>query len=309
MRVLLAIDGSPSAAEAVELVAGVGWPDATSIRVIEVVPVGSGLFGGIWPALAVTDANALGDGLRAAARSTVGAAQTRLARPGLDVAGAVLSGRPATRIVQDADSASADLIVVGSRGHSALETMLLGSVSAEVIDHSSVPVLVVRRPRIERVVLAWDGSTCARAASGLLSAWPIFAGSAIRVVSVADLGPPWWTGFPAAGSPELMPEFLDAREATEREHQALASDISDELRAAGLAAEPELRTGDAAEQIVAAAREWVADLIVMGTHGRTGLERLLLGSVARNVLQHAPSSILIARDSACGREATDPALP
>jgi hypothetical protein len=105
-----------------------------------------------------------------------------------------------------------------------------------------------------------------------------------------------------------MPEFLDAREATEREHETMAREMAGQLRVAGLTAEAELRTGDAASQIVAAAQAWDADLIVMGTHGHTGLERILLGSVARNVLQHAPSSILIARDLACGHGQAEAAV-
>ena len=50
-------------------------------------------------------------------------------------------------------------------------------------------------------------------------------------------------------------------------------------------------TANPAHEIIRAATDWEADLIVMGTRGRTGLERLLLGSVARKVLQHAPCSV------------------
>lgn len=60
-------------------------------------------------------------------------------------------------------------------------------------------------------------------------------------------------------------------------------------------ARPEERTGDPAEQIVLAAIEREADLIVVGSHGRAGLARLVIGSVARSVLVHAPCSVLIAR--------------
>jgi nucleotide-binding universal stress UspA family protein len=54
--------------------------------------------------------------------------------------------------------------------------------------------------------------------------------------------------------------------------------------------------GDAAAEIVAEAESWGADLVVMGSRGRTGLTRILLGSVARNVLQGSRSSVLIVRD-------------
>ena len=124
-----------------------------------------------------------------------------MARPGLSVEAVVLRGRPATAIVDRARDMHADLVVVGSRGHGTIESMLLGSVSAEVVDHAPAPVLVARGRRIERIVLGWDGSSCAARAADLLRTWPIFAGSRVRVVSVADIEVPWWTGFPTRARP------------------------------------------------------------------------------------------------------------
>jgi nucleotide-binding universal stress UspA family protein len=109
---------------------------------------------------------------------------------------------------------------------------------------------------------------------------------------------PWWTGFPAAGTPQLLPIYADAANASRREHDELAREMTALLRSAGHAAEADRREGDAATELLAAAKEWKADLIVMGTHGRTGLARLVLGSVARNVLHHAPCSVLISREAA-----------
>ena len=86
----------------------------------------------------------------------------------------------------------------------------------------------------------------------------------------------------------LMPNLPQAKE--------IWRGMSDELRAVGLNAVPEGREGDAATEVIAAAQATNADLIVIGTHGRTGLSRLVLGSVARNVLHHATCSVLIARE-------------
>jgi nucleotide-binding universal stress UspA family protein len=174
--------------------------------------------------------------------------------------------------------------------------MLLGSVSAEVVDHAPAPVLVARGRRIERIVMGWDGSSCATRAAELVRTWPIFAGSNVRVVSVAAVETPWWTGFPEAGSPELMPMYVELAEASRKHHDEMAEAMADQLRQAGLKAEGERRDGDAATQILSSANAFHADLIVVGTHGRTGLERIVLGSVARNVLQHAACSVLIVRE-------------
>lgn len=297
MRVLVAIDGSVPSALAVDLVANVAWPAGTEILVAEAVESGAGLFGGPWPALAMVQADSLEAEIRAEADRNVHEARGRLTRPGLNIEAVVLRGRPAAAIVDRARDMRAHLIVLGSRGHGTIESMLLGSVSAEVIDHASAPVLVARGRRIERVVLGWDGSSCASRAADLLRTWPIFAGSAVRVVSVADIEVPWLTGFPEGGSPELIPIYVDAADASRRRHDELVRGMTAELQAARLVAEADRREGDAATEILAAASASNADLIVMGSHGRTGLARLVLGSVARNVLQHASCSVLVAREN------------
>lgn len=297
MRTLVAIDGSDSASLAVDLVADVAWPGGTAIRVVEAIETGAALFGGPWPTLALVQADELEAQLRLGANATVQEAQIRLTRPGLAVESAILHGRPAAAIVDDARRMAADLIVVGSRGHGTIEAMLLGSVSAEVIDHAMTPVLVARCRRIDRVVLAWDGSTSASRAAELLRRWSIFAGSSVRVVSVADIEVPWWSGFPEAGSPEQIPIYVDAVDASRSRHDLLASEMTVKLQAAGLTAEADRREGDAATEILAAAQAFKADLILLGTRGRTGVARLVLGSVARNVLHHASSSVLVVRET------------
>ena len=70
------------------------------------------------------------------------------------------------------------------------------------------------------------------------------------------------------------------------------------MRDAGLQATAHVREGDAAHQIIACARERDAGLIVVGTRGQTGLKRLILGSVARNIVLHAPCSVLVVREGA-----------
>ena len=84
--------------------------------------------------------------------------------------------------------------------------------------------------------------------------------------------------------------------ASRTHHDQLAREMTAELQAAGLRAEADRQEGDAATEILAAAGASDSDLIVMGTRGRTGLARLVLGSVARNVLQHATCSVLVIRE-------------
>jgi nucleotide-binding universal stress UspA family protein len=298
MRVLLGTDGSPSAGVAIDLVGGMDWPPGTAIQVVEAIQDVSALVGDPWSPLGMTGAADYDAEALAAAHATVEEACSHLDREGVEVSCAVVRGRAATALVDSARSSSADVVVVGSRGHGTIDSMLLGSVSSEVVDHAPVPVLVARRPIVRQVVFAWDGSDCARAAAKVLETWPVLRGTAVRVVSVAHIDFPWWTGFPG-GAAQLAPMSVEAAEASRRHHAELADAMARELTALGIPATAESREGDPAAEIIAAADACDADLILVGTHGRTGLRRLFLGSVARNVLHHADASVLVARDTAC----------
>lgn len=295
MRVLVASDGSECAGVAIELVAELAWPDGTDIQILEVVPSGTAVFGGPWPPMAPIDTKAIDRSVREQAARNLEEAAERLAGPGRTVQTVTSTGRAGDAIVALAEQISADLIVVGSRGHGTLETMLLGSVSAEVIDHAHVPVLVARGRRIERVLFAWDGSDRAEAAVKPLTEWGIFADAHVDVLSVADAEPPWWVRAGIVGEEAAAEAYHEAAEPSRRQHEEMAEQMADWLRTAGLRAVPLSREGDPAETIVAFAAAHEADLVVLGTHGRTGLRRLLMGSVARNVVLHAPCSVLLAR--------------
>jgi nucleotide-binding universal stress UspA family protein len=297
LRILVGIDGSPAAEVAVELVATQSWPDGSHVVVVEAVEIPGVISAVPGTPLAFVDVADIESDIRAAAGQTVEAARARIVASGLTAEGRVLAGRPASTLADEATAIGADLIVVGSRGHGTIETMVLGSVSAELVEHASIPVLVARGSTADRVALAWDGSASAQAAADLLHTWPSFATSEVTVVTVTDVGPPWWTGFDES-SPSLVPMYLDAAEAARARDRDLANAMADELRRAGLQAHAEPREGDPADQILAAARDGAVDLVVMGTRGRTGLARLVLGSVARNVVTHAPCSVLVVHHTA-----------
>jgi nucleotide-binding universal stress UspA family protein len=221
----------------------------------------------------------------------------RLGASGRSVEGLVLRGRAASEIIDAARDLRADLVIVGSRGHGTIASLLLGSVSTEVVDYAPCPVLVARGATLSRVVFATDESPSAQAAEAILAGWSIFDGLPIRVVSVADVVHPWTTGI----APTMYRQVLDAYAADMRqakqEHERAAVEAADRLRDAGRVVEAEMRDGDAAGEIIAVAEQQGADLIVLGSRGRTGLTRFLLGSVARNVLSGSTASVLVVRDA------------
>ena len=295
MRVLLAIDGSPSSTAARELVGSLDWPDGTVIEVAAAVEPGVDFVGTTVTPMPPSGGDVdteVPEALSAALDSAVAA----LAAPNRLLSRALLKGRPATVIVDEAASFRAELVVLGSRGLGPLSSMLLGSVSAEVVDHAPCPVLVVRRPTLGSVLLAVDGSPSAQAAIEYLGGHHVLADHPIEVLSVAATKralPPVHAMGPAGLAVDAPPVVASPKRQW-AEDIAAAAVVA--LRGDGAHARWSISEGDPAHEIIEAARSFGSDLIVMGSRGLAGLNRFLVGSVARNVLLHTPTSVLIVHE-------------
>jgi nucleotide-binding universal stress UspA family protein len=176
--------------------------------------------------------------------------------------------------------------------------MVLGSVSAEVVDHAPCPVLVARRPSVGKILLATDGSASARLAIDHLGATRYLAGHRVDVISVGPIVhgvTAFW--YRAPGMTESAARVQGDRVVEARhETESRAASVAQELRFDGVDAHWTISVGDPAHEIIEAAANMGCDLIVVGSRGLTGLDRILLGSVARNVLLHARASVLIVRE-------------
>ena len=296
MRILLAHDGSSGATQAGHLVGAIAWPADSVVRVVSVIEptmVALSAWAGGVADYSVDADRQITEYYTGELDDTV----RRLTGPNRTVEGAVLRGRPATGIADEARAFGADLVVVGSRGHGAIASLVLGSVSGEVVDQAPCPVLVARHSTMARIIFATDGSPSAASAQALLSDWPIFDGLPIRVVSVADVPQPWHTGIAPTMYAQVAEAYARDLEEAKREHRRIADESVERLRAGGRDAIADVRVGDAATEVIAAEVSFGADLIVLGSRGRTGLKRLLLGSVARNVVHGGTASILVVRDT------------
>lgn len=295
MRLMLAYDGSSSSDVARDLVARLPLPVGSAITMVTALEPSLPPFVGAGFALPAEPSAAADEQLLADLRAMLDEAALPLRTADRQVEVRIVRGRPASALLDEAIAMRPDLLVAGSRGHGALASMLIGSVSAELVDHAPCPVLVARHPRVERLVVGVDGSPSGDGALALLQRWPLFAGQPATVVTVSEPSVDW------AGpiGPSMYPAWVHARRpAAERraELEANAARATEQLARAGMAAAFELREGDPAEQLIAAAEVVGADLIVVGSRGLSTIPRLLLGSVARKVLLHAPQSVLVVRE-------------
>lgn len=295
MRILLAVDGSPSATRARDLVASLAWPAGSVIRVVAALDVAPALWGGPWIPAIPAGADAYEAQALSELTAVIDAARVPLEAAGLTVEDDLLRGSPAFAIPSDARAWKPDLTVVGSRGHGPVETALLGSVSSAVVDHAEKPVLVARGDHVRSILLAEDGSPAGIAARDLVLGWSAFAGIPVRVVGVVDVAAPWRSGIAPtmfSASMDLYTEMIS--NSRETYSQVVASTVAT-LQAAGRTAAGELREGDPADQLVHAVHDMAGDLIVIGSRGHTGVSRIVLGSVAHSVLLHSRCSVLIVK--------------
>ena len=210
-----------------------------------------------------------------AARSRLEAWKAEAAKEGVTLEPRIRTSPSAyDGILEEAGELQPDLIVMGRHGYTGLTRLLMGSVTARVIGHSPVNVLVVPQGVLlsfERLLIASDGSPFSEAAWAEALILAKIMGSALIGVTVAAAN----RDIPAAT------EVVRSMEAT-AENQGIALDTM-------------IPMGRPEVGIVKAAEFKQACLIIVGSHGRTGLKRLLMGSVAERVIGHAKCPVLVVK--------------
>ena len=227
------------------------------------------------------------DSLLERGEQVVGDAAARARERDVESITVVREGDPASGIVEYADEAGIDLVVIPTHGRTGVSRLFLGSITERVVRESETPVLVVRPEStvhfpFRRVLVPTDGSDVAQSAleTGIEVAREYGATlELLHVVDTASLGP-------EIGS------YVDIDRLEERAEDHLADDV-ETAKAAGLTdVEHAVEYGTPNEEI----EEYVTvndiDLVVMGTHGLTGLDRYLLGSTTEKALRTAPAPVL-----------------
>jgi nucleotide-binding universal stress UspA family protein len=281
MKILYATDGSEGARSAGRFLAGLPCRPDTIVHIVTAAePQKEG------------EGNAVLEEARRALDSFPGKITTAIVPGGS-------THRIADAVLKVAASLPADMIVVGASGHSGLSRFLLGSVAETIVRHARTPALIVRplAGRLEQVLIGVDGSSLSEdAATWLTETFPLPPKCILDLVRVASI-PPWLSYPDIAGAglhAELTAQAIADEERAAKSHvQELAARLTESARERCCSVETEVTVGYPADELVRLAKERDAGLIVVGSHGRRGLEHVLVGSVSERVMRHAPCSVLI----------------
>ncbi len=278
-KILVAVDGSESSKNALHQAFKLANEEKCWITVTSVVPP----YDGEIEILGVRD-------IRAALRKPCDDALAEVEKIAKDermlVKTVCEEGEVHERIVDLADAENCDIIVMGRRGLRSVERMLVGRVTARVIGHTHCDVLVVPNGTIvgwRTIVLATDGSKYSDAAADRAISFAKSYGGVLKVLSVVDV------------PTEFYAEAPQAVEGLVRQAKDYVAEIKKKAEDAGVTADTFVGEAEAYQAINNLAQEEKADIIILGSHGRTGLRRLLMGSVTEKVIGHSECPVLVVK--------------
>lgn len=222
----------------------------------------------------------------------VDAAADRARERGVNVETEVLQGDPYRTIVDYADTRDVGLIAMPARGRRGLDRFLLGSVTERVIRQSDVPVLTIRpdddvdlRTPYRNVLVPTDGSESANAALAAGIGVASASGGALHLLHVVEE-----SGFGLGFGADDEAVEAEANETLETAAQTATEESIESVTTA-------IERGSVHEEILAYVGDNDVDLVVVGTHGRTNLDRYLLGSVAEKLVRSSPVPVMTVRES------------
>ncbi|OGQ97529.1 MAG: hypothetical protein A2521_10045 [Deltaproteobacteria bacterium RIFOXYD12_FULL_57_12] len=272
-KILVAYDGSPSSRNALRQ----AFTLANWIKVVAVIPDYMG-------DLDLTGISNIKEVILGPGQKLLAEAKEIAQAEKMNILTDLEQGEPYERIVQVAAEENCDLIVMGRRGHSRLERELMGGVTARVIGHTSKDVLVVPENTHfawGEILLATDGSKYSSAAVERALELARQHSAKLNLISVVDVNDEFSAQAPAA-----------VNELTGKAH-ALLEEIKVRADVSGITTRTVVKEGEPHVAITELAAEIGATLIILGSHGRKGLTRLLMGSVTERVIGFAPCPVLI----------------
>jgi nucleotide-binding universal stress UspA family protein len=283
-KILISTDGSPHSEGAIREGIKIAKRCSVKLTVISVLETNPE-YDAVAPGMVEKAEHALREHLENVASSAM--------KEGIACETVVRRGDAYSDIINEAIKQKSTMIVMGRTGRTGLERLMMGSTTARVIGHAPCNVLVIPQEAqvaFRNVLIATDGSRYSIAAASKAIGIAKLNGSAMTVVSVipSEFLPPTDIEV-VVGQRELISE----KEMREAEKNARA--VKEASQKEGVSVRAFVMNGKPSEAIIEIAKEENTDLIVLGSHGRTGLEKLLIGSVAERVIVLANSAVLVVK--------------
>lgn len=278
-RLLVSVDDSESSLHALKAALDLAGTHGASLNAVAVAPPYQG-------DLRLVGVGDIARVLRQPCEQALDNAKREAALRGLPLTTVCEEGEPGQMIADLADSMRADLVVMGRRNTSTMGRLLLGSVTARTIGFSNTDVLIVPDGAVvnlRRLVLATDGSRFSQHAAQKALALGRELDSMVEVVSVMDVPNEY-----LALAPQAAQELAAST-------KGFIAEVMDMARAAGVAAKSRLLEGNAPEEILRFAEEGGNGTIVIASHGRTGLRRLLMGGVVEWIVAHSTLPVWVTK--------------
>ena len=283
MNTLLAVDGSDNSYEAVHALKYIAHAD--QLTLLHVLDVPRPAYPMILPKVAEQHYKALEQSMREDGGRLLDRVQSLLPMHAGPSTKHLRIGSPAEVIVSMAEEQKADLIVMGARGLGPIKERLLGSVSHRILTLARCATLIVNGPvkAMKQILLPLQGPFDAEAAIRFLQLKPFHDAIEVSLLTVLPSTQPPGPADAAAATADA--EILE-------EQTAYIEGVAERLRAIGYQAHGVALLGTPSTMILQEATTLRSDLILMGTRGRQGITRFVLGSVSHAVLHKTPCPVL-----------------
>jgi len=278
-KILVAFDGSDSSKNALWESLKFAAAENCGVTVISVIPTYEGDLSAMWT-------NNIRSSMEKQCSSALSEALKTAEKKGVPIETVCEEGEIYERIVDFANDENYDLIIMGKKGLSLVERALVGSVTARVIGYSRQDVLVIpngAKVAWKKLLVATDGSAYSEVAGRRAIEIAAHHQSEIVSFSAVDV------------TVEFMIRAQEVYDHMVANAKTFANSIKEKAMSAGIKADAIVKDGEVDKVIIDAAKEYQADMIIMGSLGRTGMKRLLMGSTAERVLGHSSFPVLIVK--------------
>ena len=287
MKIIAAIDGSPSSKHAVQALAHLAPPE--EFVLVHAINIPDFNYAMISPDLRAEVQADMEIKLRKEGEGILTQAKEDLPLDFPPVQEIHQIGHPVDVILETARSSKSHLIILGARGLGSFKELVLGSTSHRVLMHAPCSTMIIKEPlpRLKKILIPVEGEDDSTIALQFLALHPFREAVEIDVIAV-------WPQ-PQLAWPTTLGQSKLLEEKSLEEAQDRMKSVTDRLTQMNYSCQTKVGMGDPAFAILEQAKVSQADMILMGTHGRGGLARFLIGSVSNSVLHQADCPVLIVR--------------